>query len=416
MTTTHDYIIAGAGCAGLSLAWRLITQAPSDQVPRILLIDPDDKVANDRTWCFWDRQAPQLPCEPAFAWNQLTLFGPDGHQQALQLGDLTYYQVRGDDFYAASKAALRQFPQVTWLKERVQAFDTEGQQALVYTDTSCYRAPWAFSSIPPKKKHAAARHDHLLQHFFGYFVRTEHPVFDPHKPVLMDFRCEQGGEVRFYYLLPYSEREALIEFTVFSENVWPAEAYQPFLQAYLAGLRAKGSGEIAITDEETGVIPMTTAPFPRWINERVMQIGLAGGAARPGTGYAFQRIQQQTQTIAEALLANGAPVAPAGQHPRHRFYDTLLLYLIKREGGRISHIFRKLFQRQPAHRVLRFLAEQTTLPAELWIMARLPWPPFLRALWHGYLMRRRPAPQPSFSPDPVPLIPLSSYSHAHRSP
>jgi lycopene beta-cyclase len=53
MTEEFDYIIAGSGCAGLSLLYRLISNE-SFQHKKILVIDKDLKNKNDRTWCFWE--------------------------------------------------------------------------------------------------------------------------------------------------------------------------------------------------------------------------------------------------------------------------------------------------------------------------------------------------------------------------
>ena len=50
----YDYIIAGSGCAGLSLLHKIL-QTPSLQNKSILVIDKDQKKSNDRTWCFWEK-------------------------------------------------------------------------------------------------------------------------------------------------------------------------------------------------------------------------------------------------------------------------------------------------------------------------------------------------------------------------
>ena len=50
----YDFIIAGSGCAGLSLAVRLIQSGCKFE--RVLIIDRDLKNTNDRTWCFWTEQ------------------------------------------------------------------------------------------------------------------------------------------------------------------------------------------------------------------------------------------------------------------------------------------------------------------------------------------------------------------------
>ena len=47
----YDYIIAGSGCAGLSLVFYMNQTALQNK--SILIIDKAPKTKNDRTWCFW---------------------------------------------------------------------------------------------------------------------------------------------------------------------------------------------------------------------------------------------------------------------------------------------------------------------------------------------------------------------------
>ena len=54
----YDFIIAGAGCAGLSLLYRIL-QEPALQNKSVLIIDKDTKNSNDRTWCFWEKNSGQ---------------------------------------------------------------------------------------------------------------------------------------------------------------------------------------------------------------------------------------------------------------------------------------------------------------------------------------------------------------------
>ncbi|MEJ0032902.1 MAG: hypothetical protein WDO15_22180 [Bacteroidota bacterium] len=51
----YDYIISGAGCAGLTLLMRMIESGKfSDK--KIMVVDRDLKPRNDRTWCFWEKE------------------------------------------------------------------------------------------------------------------------------------------------------------------------------------------------------------------------------------------------------------------------------------------------------------------------------------------------------------------------
>lgn len=49
-----DFIIAGGGMAGLSLAFYLNQSTLRDK--KILLIDREIKNQNDHTWCFWEKE------------------------------------------------------------------------------------------------------------------------------------------------------------------------------------------------------------------------------------------------------------------------------------------------------------------------------------------------------------------------
>ncbi len=380
MSQHYDYLIAGAGCAGLSLAWRLVRSGLGDA--KILILDPDPKRSNDRTWCFWQSEEPDLPCLPSRVWDRLEVLTFAGELD-LQIAPFRYYHVNGQDYYDQIRETLAAHPQVTWRQERVLTFQEQGGHVEVMTQVAAYTATWAFSSIRteiPSPKKSRDWGDQV-QHFAGWFIETEHPVFDPDKVVFMDFTVEQEEDVRFYYVLPFSETKALVEFTVFSREAWREEAYEPFLEDYLARLQAKGSGSIQLEGKEKGAIPMTTDVPDRWQQPRVMRIGLAGGSARAGTGYAFSYIQRETQQIVDSLARYGRPILKKSHTTRHMFYDSLLLYLVDRRGGRMHEIFGQLFRRQPAARVLRFLGEDSSWSEEFWIMARLPWAPFLRALW-----------------------------------
>lgn len=52
----YDYIIAGMGCAGLSMAVQL--SQSSLPFSKVLLVDKESKNENDRSWCFWQKKEP----------------------------------------------------------------------------------------------------------------------------------------------------------------------------------------------------------------------------------------------------------------------------------------------------------------------------------------------------------------------
>jgi lycopene beta-cyclase len=65
----YDFIIAGGGAAGLSLAYHLMRSPLRDR--SILIVDKDAKDHNDRTFCFWTDR-PSLFDDLVYrSWSQL---------------------------------------------------------------------------------------------------------------------------------------------------------------------------------------------------------------------------------------------------------------------------------------------------------------------------------------------------------
>jgi hypothetical protein len=125
----------------------------------------------------------------------------------------------------------------------------------------------------------------LKQHFLGWEIETRSPAFDSSAVTLFDVRTEQREGLCFFYILPFDDRRALVEYTLFSANLLPREDYEQALRGYIQ--EELGVSEYHIADEEQGSYPMTNHPFPRRLGKRIMAIGTRGGRVKPSTGYAF---------------------------------------------------------------------------------------------------------------------------------
>ena len=105
MSNSYDLAILGAGCAGLSLARKLIRHGYSKPA---VIIEPRDTYSHDRTWCFWANAQHELSDLVSKRWSQWQLSTP---RQAIRHtgARLSYQQIRSDDFYHAhlSKIAHR---------------------------------------------------------------------------------------------------------------------------------------------------------------------------------------------------------------------------------------------------------------------------------------------------------------------
>ena len=92
----YDYIIAGAGCAGLSLLMHMIHSGHFED-KKILLVDKDLKKANDRTWCFWEKDPGLFETVVYRRWDRLW-FSSQAYKNVLQIEPYQYKMIRGLDF------------------------------------------------------------------------------------------------------------------------------------------------------------------------------------------------------------------------------------------------------------------------------------------------------------------------------
>ncbi|MFP3959517.1 MAG: lycopene cyclase family protein [Spirochaetaceae bacterium] len=381
----YDFIMAGGGAAGLTLAAELLRSPLGDR--RILIIDMDRKQSNDRTWCFWTTGAPPHANAVSKTWHALDFHG-ENFSSRLDLEPYAYHMIRGIDFYRHTRALLEAAPNVEFRTARVDVVENGEDYAAVWAGDAVYRGAWVFDSLflPEEFKPDYRRFHYLWQHFKGWKIRAPEPVFDPTAATLFDFRVPQYGSMRFMYILPESPTEALVEYTLFSTDILSDEEYVAELERYITGIL--GLHHYEILEEEQSRIPMTDQPFPRRGGNRIMYTGTKGGRVKPSSGFAFHRMQRDAAAIVGSLLENGHPFHGRGTPGRYRLFDAMLLQILHRHGDLGRPIFTQLFRRNPTTRILRFLDEEDGWWENLKLMASVPWWPFIRAWFKLKILRR----------------------------
>lgn len=381
----YDYIIAGGGCAGLSMAYYLSQSQLAGA--SVLIIDREVKVSNDRTWCFWASQSIFSDAIISHQWSHLSFVDKLGSKSS-HLDNYQYNLIRSADFYRFTKSTIQQKPNFDWLQGTISNTGEDEQGAFVLVNGERYYAKWVFDSCFNWQdwQRFAGNHQFLLQHFQGWFIETEEPIFAAQQATLMDFRTPQQDNARFLYVLPFSENKALVEYTVFSQHLETDSAYEHALDDYLKN--RLGINNYRILEKERGVIPMTDLQLSWDGKSRIVPIGTPGGAVKPTTGYAFLRIQDQVAQIVQSLVQNGRPTRPKNKQ-RFRFYDRLLLSILQHEGGMAAPIFSDLFRKNDVNRILNFLDERTSIWEEIQIFTKLPLLPFLRAIKRVYLTKTK---------------------------
>jgi lycopene beta-cyclase len=369
----YDYIIAGGGCAGLSLAARMIS---NDQLrnKRILLIDREDKKHNDRTWCFWEKDEGFFEPTVCKSWNALDFKSPTLARR-LDIQPYRYKMIRSADFYTYCHDHLSQAGNLERIQATVDSSHSSASGVEMIAAGKTYRAQYLFNSILNGVSFDRKPFIFLNQHFRGWMIKTGSDVFDPGVATLMDFRIPQNHGTAFFYALPLTANRALVEYTLFTRDILSSEEYTSSLESYIRDYITKGA--YTIEEQEDGVIPMTNYPF-RSREGNIVNIGTAGGHTKASTGYTFQFIQKATASIVTSLLETGVPAADLTSR-RFSWYDSILLRVLSTHGVLGSEVFTRIFKKGDPVSVLRFLDNESTFGEELEIINRMPKRKFLAA-------------------------------------
>lgn len=372
----YDYIITGAGAAGLSLLVHMVRSGNFSN-KKILLLEKAPKSDNDRTWCFWEKEVGLFEDIVYKKWPLLWFHGIDGYSAINDISPYEYKLIRGIDFYNYCFEIINSSENITVKYGDVERCVSEDSETYVVFNGDKIYAEYIFNSILFERPVMGKNEYYLLQHFKGWFIKTDEPVFDPAKATLMDFRVEQHDETRFVYVMPFSETEALVEYTLFSEKLLSDEEYSRELKDYCERFLALKT--FKILQEESGAIPMTNHKFPARENN-IINIGTAGGQTKASSGYTFRFIQKNSAAIVSALINSGKPFTVnsfAGR--RFGMYDSTLLNILYNKKLPGAEVFTILMKNNAMKDVLKFLDNETSVVEELRIIRCLPALTFLRS-------------------------------------
>lgn len=383
---TYHYIIAGGGMAGLSLAFYL-NQNPHFKDKTILIIDRDEKNTNDHTWCFWEKE--RSPYEEIITqkWKGVWFHGTDDFSQFLDLEDYTYKMIRGIDFYNFVIPLLKQNHNITFL----QADILEVTETVRTNKGDIFASELVFDSSF-RSNYDNPKYHNMLQHFKGWVIETAKPVFKVNEPTLFDFRTEQKNELRFIYVLPHSETKALIEFTIFSDNLITDAEYEFYLKKYIEETIKVDdylikTDEYQISETEFGIVPMSDEPYEISPMPKVIRIGTSGGYVKASTGYSFQRSQRFLKNLVKSLENNQQITNGLKPNLWKGFLDTVLLNVMLKNRTPQDKVFTAFFKHNRASKVLKFMDEDTSFFEDILFINTVPKPPFIKAAWEILLKK-----------------------------
>jgi lycopene beta-cyclase len=381
-----DLIIIGAGAAGLSL---LLALDAANYAGNVVVLESRQGPQNDKMWSFWhvteaNRSSEKSNNLPAYIeailthkWQSWSL-SADGSEYSMRDTLFQYCCLRSESLSALAleRVAAKKNFRIRF-DSHVSSLTATGLAAIVTTDTEQLTAKQVVDTRPPPLQ---SHHEGLIQCFYGEEIVCEADIFEPSTVKLMHQLRHSELGIEFIYILPFSTKHALVEFTCFS-----------LIPVAVSVLKAR------LTDalyEVTKQHPFTTqrtecAALPMYlVNQNaqhqqpaIIYGGIAGGAMRASTGYSFIGSQKWATQSAHDLIKTSVISVNRPIPAIYQMMDRLMLSVLRNDMKVGVTIFIQLFKTVSAQRFVRFMSEKATLFDFVCIIWAMPKKPFLRALF-----------------------------------
>jgi len=339
-----DFLFVGGGLANSLAAYRLAARRPG---VRFLVLERGATLGGNHTWSFHDgdlTREERAWVEPLVSrrWPRHEVRFPR-YRRVIAGG---YQSVESADFHERIHKELR---------ERVR-FGAEVSQLDAQSVTVASGERYTAAAVVDGRGFVAS---HALglgyQKFLGQVVEFDRPI-DLANPILMDATVDQTDGFRFMYVLPFTQRTALIEDTYYSDS---PEIDAPALRGEILRYAERAGWSVtAVRREETGILPVVLSGDMRefWNDtEAIARIGLRAALFHPTTGYSFPSAVRTADLLAQA------ETVPADAYR--------LLREQSEKGWRLGRLYRGLnrmlyLAAQPERR-FRVLQRFYTLPESL---------------------------------------------------
>ncbi len=351
-----DYVIIGGGCAGLSLAYELEINKKLDN-KTLAVIEPRKEYRRDKTWSFWKVFHHNFEDCVIKSWNNFTINSSERHHE-LTNKNFPYQSIDSGKFYEKINSKLSINPNITFFKN---LNEINSENSIIFNSV--------FEDKVDKSE--------LWQHFQGIEIETAKDIFDDKILNLMDFNCDQRNDVHFFYTLPFSKNKALIETTWLSDlEDQSLMDYDLQLENYIKNNLGIKSYKINFT--EKGAIPLFHPSIKR--NDKIINIGSAGGMTRLSTGYTFLNIQEHSKYIVNNINKI-EKIKRFNLGKKYQFLDEVFLRVLEKHPEKMPKIFSDMFKTS-SDTIIKFLSNKSNIFEDINIISKMPKLVFIKALFN----------------------------------
>ncbi len=369
-----DYIIVGAGCSGLSLAYEMnVKNLFNDKTCAI--IDKRKEFNRDKIWSYWNIYEHSFYDCLINKWDKFCV-KKNQNEIILDCENFQYQSIDSQKFYKKILDNLNSNKNIKLiLNKSVDKIYENKDEAIVQCSDEIFRTDIIFNSSLDNK---TTKESELFQHFYGCEVVFDENVNLPEYPIIMDFNCNQDSWVHFFYTLPMGKNKIFIENTwISNEKSFAFERYIAEINYYIQN-NLNYKKKYKTNYSEIGSIPMfhfkNNMKYKKLIN-----IGTAGNLTRKSTGYTFLNIQKSVKQIA-INISKKQNIKESSVSLKYNYLDDIFIKVLLEKKGSMHEVFFDLFKKNKTKDIVKFLSNTSNWFEDLRIILSMPKLIFIKKL------------------------------------
>jgi len=369
-----DYIIVGAGCSGLSLAYEMNAKNLFND-KTCAIIDKRKEFNRDKIWSYWNIYEHSFYDCLINKWDKFCVKKIQ-NEIILDCENFQYQSIDSQKFYKKILDNLNSNKNIKLiLNKSVDKIYENKDEAIVQCGDEIFRSDIIFNSSLDNR---TTKESELFQHFYGCEVVFDENVNLPEYPIIMDFNCSQDNWVHFFYTLPMGKNKIFIENTwISNEKSFTFERYIAEINYYIQN-NLNYKKKYKTNYSEIGSIPMfhfkNNVKYKKLIN-----IGTAGNLTRKSTGYTFLNIQKSVKQIA-INISKKQNIKKSSISLKYNYLDNIFIKVLLEKKGSMYEVFFDLFKKNKTKDIVKFLSNTSNWFEDLKIIISMPKLIFIKKL------------------------------------
>ncbi|MBM5788024.1 MAG: hypothetical protein FJ375_04825 [Pelagibacterales bacterium] len=369
-----DYIIVGAGCSGLSLAYEMNAKNLFND-KTCAIIDKRKEFNRDKIWSYWNIYEHSFYDCLINKWDKFCVKKTQ-NEIILDCENFQYQSIDSQKFYKKILDNLNSNKNIKLiLNKSVDKIYENKDEAIVQCGDEIFRSDIIFNSSLDNR---TTKESELFQHFYGCEIVFDENVNLPEYPIIMDFNCSQDNWVHFFYTLPMGKNK------IFIENTWISNTKNFTFERYIAEINYYIQNNLNYKKKyktnysEIGSIPMfhfkNNVKYKKLIN-----IGTAGNLTRKSTGYTFLNIQKSVKQIA-INISKKQNIKETSVSLKYNYLDNIFIKVLFEKKGSMYEVFFDLFKKNKTKDIVKFLSNTSNWFEDLKIILSMPKLIFIKKL------------------------------------